>query len=360
MLFIISKDLIQADYYSENKEKIKRAVKNILIGVYESKHLVFAAYDVLAFFEKEISDSDANAVIKYLLSQYSMLNYDIIKRRVLVVPGKEIHVSVDGDNSEIIKLSIDFFQDTKIIQSAVLLSEFDEDAKFYAFVTRYYCDEKDINISLSFDPDNGGGSSIDNRYIWHQKNLDHFCLALVDSDKKYPNCDYGPTKKKLEKANNPNNHLCNYFAIDVHEVENLVPFNYIDEITCIKNENRDKINLIRSNNSSLLKYYDFKKGLVKDPAYASKDDFIQYARDICNLDPSISSFDTYYSSINDGDVIYPGFCRVLKFALPKLLMIGAEGWKKPVLFEFQEKEWERIGSTCLNWLCARNEEALNI
>lgn len=211
---------------------------------------------------------------------------------------------------------------------------------------------------MCYDSDNGGGSSISNRYKRFQNKKDRFCLAFVDTDKHFPEDEEGATLKELRNIDNPYNHICQYMVIDVQEIENLVPFNYIADIPALSQNDLDAISYIHTNNPELLRFYDLKKGIKKKSVvgHVNNEKFKSYVKEICLSNPDIVDFDEYYRTKKDDDLVYNQLCRILKFTIDNL----KEMEKEPIFLDFQEKEWTRIGNEFLFWACARNEEALNI
>ncbi|MDU1892980.1 MAG: hypothetical protein E6767_20050 [Dysgonomonas sp.] len=146
MLFILSADLITEEYYQDPiyRDKINRAVKNILLGVFESKHLMCADYNVLVFFSDKITDIDALSTLYNIINQYSFINYALIKRRINIVPQNSIHELIQDDGYDTINLSIDYFQDSKMIQPIIILGEDSMDTDFYYIISKFICKKTTI------------------------------------------------------------------------------------------------------------------------------------------------------------------------------------------------------------------------
>lgn len=360
MLFFLSEELIADEYYQDprRQDKINRAVKNILLGVFESKHLMCANLNVLTFFTEKITDHDALSTLRDIINKYSFINYTSIKRRIKVIPQDNIHELIQDGDYKIINLSINYFQDSKMIQPTIILGEDTQDTDFYYIISKFICKKYNYNLNLCYDSDNGGGSSISDRYKRFQNKNERFCLAFVDTDKHFPEDDEGGTLKELRNTANLNNHMCQYMVIDVQEIENLVPFNYIADIPALSQDDLNAINYIQINNPELLRFYDLKKGIKKKTIclHPNVEKFKEYARQVCISNPNIIDFEEYYIAKNDDDLVYNQLCRILKFTIGAL----TEMKKEPVLLDFQEEEWLRIGNEFFFWACARSQEALNI
>jgi hypothetical protein len=82
------------------------------------------------------------------------------------------------------------------------------------------------SVRINFQLVNGGGNTTATVYEHHKTSLDNFCLAVVDSDKKYPAGAEQETAKALQDVDAaPNQKSWNawQYVIEVRAVENLFP-----------------------------------------------------------------------------------------------------------------------------------------
>lgn len=357
MLFYLSEELLSREYTPERQVVIKRAIEYIIKSVWESKHLVHADFDMISMLEDEIEDLDCLQVLRNIRNNYAFLNYDIIKFYIELVPEEDVLEIVNSNGSRILRLSVDYVQKSDITQRVIILCENSSDAHFFNEICKYYINDNQFgNISLQYEAGNGGGTDIDVQFSGYVDRKDKFCLAFGDSDKHYPLAQIGGTLKKLLDVDKCNNYLCNCFSLEAHEIENLVPFNYLDDIK----DNTIQINglnfikkIVDSDNSVFLKYYDIKKGVLKkhttDAGYL---EFVKPVVPYCTDE----DVDFYIDSKEDNQSIIPATGKVMNLLLKNLDIFNT---KVPELLDYQKDEWKKIGQEFLFWTCARNEEALN-
>lgn len=359
MLFYISKELFNAPFAAEKELKVLRAIENILRGVWESKHLVKIDYDLLDILIEKIPNRDCKSVLILIKSTYSFLSYDSIKYYVKVV-DEGIVMSINYLNDfKFLNLSIDFLQTTDLIQESRILCEDVSDAGFFQKISEHFIKENSIgNISLKYEPIHGGGGLICVQFQNHINYMNKFCLAFCDNDVKYPGSTIGPTLQRLQGISINGNHLCECIDINAHEIENLVPFNYIDSIR----ENYHDIHgiiflkkVFKSERKEDLKYLDIKLGICKNKI-VNNPDYLNFALSLqpfCEnpIDANI------FNELSADSQIIPNVGKIIKPLLdrPELFLTVP-----PELLEYQRSEWDRIGSEFLYWTCSRNPEPINI
>ena len=65
------------------------------------------------------------------------------------------------------------------------------------FCIEFYKRQKSIKCETLFYPLQGGGDPIDKVYDLEVHIKQHFCIAITDSDKLYPNASVGQTASKI-------------------------------------------------------------------------------------------------------------------------------------------------------------------
>jgi len=359
MLFYLSNELLSDQLTVEKEEKVLRAIENILRSVWESKHLVKIDYDLIDVLLEKTTNNDCRSVLLLIKNTYAFLSYDKIKYYVKVVE-EGIIMNIDNLNGfKILNLSIDLFQTTDLIQESRILCEDLSDASFFQKISEHYIKENSIgNISLKFEPIHGGGVLICVQFQKHINSMNKFCLAFCDNDVRYPGSTIGSTLQNLQHVNRNGNLLCDYIEIDAHEIENLVPFNYID---CIRqNEhNLDGIIFLKSIFNSAkkedLKYFDIKKGICKSKIIGDQN-YRSYA---ISLQPYCRNQISEHSleGLAGDPQIVPNIGKIIKPFLDNLDLLTNT---PPELLEYQRNEWDRIGSNFFYWTCSRNHEPINI
>ncbi len=359
MLFFLDANLINEDISSTEGIIINRAIENILRSVWESKHLVQGDITTIIELKNKIVNKDCLNVLTFIDSNYSFLNYSSIKFHINVVRGVNImELNHSGDKS-ILNVSVDFFQTTDLLQETKILCEDISDSSFFEEICNHYIRTNSIgSISLKYSKEHGGGTQIDVMYTNIAARKNRFCLTFCDNDKRHPNSDIGGTLRKLRLVNTSNNLFCKYIELDAHEIENLVPFNYLDDINeaTLNNSGIEFIKrLFVSNDNGALQYLDIKKGINKKQVDESLDFFVFMENLLPYCQPNITIADIGTYSQNDRIIPHTG--KIIKSLMSN---VGLFTSKFPDLLTFQENEWNKIGSNFLYWTCARNNEALNL
>lgn len=355
MLFILSDDLM-VDSSHNLYSSIIRAVKYIAISVFESKHLLSGSLDVLKYYKNIFkNDGDLYCLFNNLVNNYYTTSYDFITRRLeLVINCSNIYREENG--FEIFQISIDEFQDTSFCQKTIILGEDLNDSTFFSVIINWYIKKSNLNIHCEYDRDGGGGVNTREKINEHLRNK-KILISIIDTDRKYPNGPEGDTYRKCRNLLQCKKPTFLLIALDVQEMENLMPFNLLDNQTYHGEHayKKSKFDLIRTNNPNLLQYFDIKKGILK--ADTDNDErYKEFARLCCLCDSDITDFEEYYNRLSGDKVcVYPPLSRIFNI-IENDLKGNPENF---ILLDFQEREWHRIGQNLLNFTCARNKEALN-
>jgi hypothetical protein len=119
-----------------------------------------------------------------------------------------------------------------LFDRAIFIVENPNDGYFYEGLARELVMADDElrhrfnGVRITFQLMNGGGSTTAQVYLDHKVAAQNFCLAVADSDKKYPGCPPQETARALEAADAaPNQPQWNarQHTIQVRAVENLFP-----------------------------------------------------------------------------------------------------------------------------------------
>ncbi len=354
MLFVLSNELLTASS-DVQKTKVERAVKYIATAVFESKHLLSGSLEVLGYF-KEIfcADSDLYSLFSTLENNFYSTSFDFITRKVEMVIDVSIPKRIEED-IEIFQVSVDDFQDSARCQKTIVLGEDFNDCNFFNYILNWYLKRLNFNIHCEFDKDNGGGVNIQKSINNHLKN-NKILFSIIDTDRRYPNGPVGKTYEECKKYINKEKGIFKLIALDVQEIENLMPFNFLDNKVYSGEHAAKKVkfDLLRLHNPNLLQYFDIKKGIKKEKA---EEDILykNFAKECCNCDSEIVDFEVHYGQIANGDYVYPPFSRILNLI--------EEDLKQKIdcvdLLDFQEQNWIKIAQNMINFTCARNKEALN-
>lgn len=148
--------------------------------------------------------------------------------------------------------TMEFYEETHLLIENLL------DKRFFEKVVSYYRNNNKLRDQpICYYPLHGGGGTIKTVYEEEIQLKQHFCLAIVDGDKKYPGDKYGQTSENLKTIHDSKNPFnCRYYRMEyVSEIENLIPISVIDKFGYKTNVN--PILQIRP-----LSYVDMKKGVI--------------------------------------------------------------------------------------------------
>ena len=268
-------------------------------------------------------------------------------------------------NLRVRQLSYTHFDSLAKCNSTVLLGEDQNDATFYNHILEWYKIENGINIYHNLDSRHGGGGNT-SRELGILEASSKICIAIIDTDVRYPGSvpkdDSTAHKCQSIHVESPISHL---HLLEVHELENLIPLNYIDkeEIGGGKEKAAAKkhLDFLRKEADEILPYYDFKKGL-KTSSIKSGDIDMSFAQKCFACIPKderkAANIPEYILGSEQGKFdkqIFVGFGTSI---LPNTLNYLASNKfsDPPILLEFQRQHWVAIAQKLLDWGIARNTE----
>ena len=338
MLFELTDTL--CSYQPADKEKVITGVTNLLIGYYEGNHLLIISDDFYDAFESEITDDRAKQALRYLYS-YETYDYKVpISYKVVL-----------DDNCRRSELPISYFQLTKSIQPIPILAENPNDVAFYAIVTRII--KKLDEDLLAFIPMHGSGYSMGTELEKLQNN--HvLSLAIGDSDIKYPKGKVGATGGAVLAAYT-NGKYVNLKIINVHEIENLLPPQFIYERS--ENEGESFMSrLIKQGLLDYLRYYDVKNGIslsdITEPKYNT------FANDIYDhlYNTKKCTYDRYVKQCQKNHKkIHP---KLKDDLIKKFLRLSFD--KQNSYQIYFKQEWSEIAEIFYQYACSRVSEPIHV
>lgn len=260
----------------------------------------------------------------------------------------------------------------KFTEETHVLAENIVDIELFEFISWFYQSQNKLKkCEISFYPLQGGGVTISDVYKNEIALGKHFCLAVADSDKKYPGGEVGSTGMKLMKLHDevlPFN--CRYYVLNnVCEIENLIPIPILKSFG--NNRNHYLFNEMR--HLPNLSYFDMKKGL-KCCSIKCEDEYDYLFKQICNEEflkdrmekcHICLSGDSYNVSkdkeagCKEQKVLIQGFGNnILKDIIQedKSSIKGNKNKLRSVKFSDltseQKIEWLAIGQYIFEWCCA--------
>ena len=288
-------------------------------------------------------------LLKQQLSHYAVISYE----------------SRPVNDSRAIVVNPQKYKDFEAHVETQLLAENLMDTSFFEYIIHYFMSTHGVQARYCFHPLMGGGGTTADVLHKEIERGQYFCLAIVDSDRKTPDSDYGETATRVRKEMEVYVpfHCGLYIMKRVMEVENLIPVSIVKDTF----GNRGDIDAYMTCPS----FFDLKKGLTLDALY--DDDVYDYWKkrfdDAQTLfqqrnEAKTSSVDRrHYREYIDNH----GFKKVLKCGMGsdlldccvnKSKMDGQKlkhklmNIKSEDLTSCQQEEWEAIGQIAFSWTCA--------
>lgn len=338
MLFELTNTL--CSYKPTDKTKVITGVTNLLIGYFEGNHLLIISDDFYDVFESEISDDRARQALRYLYS-YETYDYRVPVSYKIVL----------NDNCKKTELPISYFQLTKSIQPVSILAENPNDVAFYAIVTRIL---KNVDEDrLAFIPLHGSGYSMGTELDKLQRNK-VIALAIADSDIKYPNGKVGATGGAVLAAYS-NEKYVKLEIIEVHEIENLLPPQFIFE-RCKDEGKAFMEKIIKFNLLDYLKFYDVKNGISLTDI--TEPDYNTFAKDIYEHIYNIKkcTYDRYVKQcLKNNKKVHP---KLRDDLIKTYLRLSFD--KQASYQIFFKDEWREIADRFYQYACSRVSEPIHI
>lgn len=214
----------------------------------------------------------------------------------------------------------------------------------------------------------GGGNTMAKVYHMEVEQGQHFCLAIIDSDKKWPRAKKGKTWEKVNEvddgkylgeidSNGFHAFNCSYYVMEeLREMENLIPLDVLLSIPELKDKNLLKMSFDMS-------YHDMKEGLLASKVVEG--DYQRYLQGVYSAYPLILSdinfCATYRKTFHSNDKegyenackkwkIVEGVCsKVMNHVLQNSDKLKAIDFTK--LTAAQQSEWTNIGRKIFEWCC---------
>ena len=335
MVFELTDNL--CEYPLEREEQILICITNLLIGYYEGNHLLMASELLCDHFQSKLSDSRAKSALNYLKNHCSF-SFDV---------DWIMQVVINDDKNNLHEISIDFFEKTSSIQPVHILCENAQDVDFFINICKMYSQDTNINY-IAY---NGGGSDTAQN-LRRLQNNNFLGLVIVDTDKRFPDDDFGETYKKVEKVSRRKVKHIFLHTLNFHEIENLLPFSFLIKIT---NSNGcdflKKIASIGDVAKEILRFYDMKKGITLD-AIQNDDSYYNFAAELYKrlYKSNIEGFTKHIDSLirKRNNVVFP---PIRQDAINKYL----NDKNKYYPINYFEDEWHMLAKIILTFSCARED-----
>lgn len=252
-----------------------------------------------------------------------------------------------------------------------LICEDLNDTIFYKHIMKWYIN-KLPNGNHVFSACHGisGGGCNTYKTVNNELNDHQISICIVDTDKKYEGClpeKDGTYEKCVKNIVAPPSYY-KFIAIPVHEIENLIPLNYIDAFDIWSNgkkddkENKRDFDYLRLDSEHILPYFDYKKGIKKDDMFDNCLEYREFAHRCYNTNLDFMSrnpdFEAFVNSVPSKGKIYPHLLGGSGILNRTIDLINGDNLPEPSLLGFQEKEWNKIGQAMLDWCIAKGPESI--
>lgn len=366
MLFYLSNSLIFEDSDADGQD-IMLSVMNLVNQAINRIHFLLGDYDAICFFRNKFKGTAFigtffNSIYQNWATESvpSFINYYIEVTR-------SDNSTSENEGIIVNRISYNNFMDNDRLQSTIVLGEHYNDAEFFEHILNFYISKNVRNANYSMHPMPGNGKQTKD-IIRKELALKHLLVCIVDTDKKYPTDTPKADSTYSLCAAIPQNQIYHFMALEVHEVENLIPLNYIDNLPWSQYNSADRVNkkhfdYLRNDANHILPYYDYKSGIRKNQELLSSQEYMAFAEECFNLDEELTnqyhSFSAYVSTKNNKDeLLYKLFSGSFLITHTLEMIKGHSQPTEPELLPFQEHNWNMIGNTLLNWCIAESKDAM--
>lgn len=328
MLFYLTESLLVE---KEDPEylKVREAVRNLACSALQGKHLVLAGIKALTVFEDWFSGDDyVRVFFQRLIENYATIG-----------PPKGLSYHIDIVRGALMspnQMDYSLFLNFDALSQCALIAENDYDCQFYRFILSWYIGifHSEENIRTVFSDVSGSGGETPS-VIKKELKKNRVSVCIVDTDVRFPGDS--PTKDstcmKCRKVNKMLPYY-KYLELSVHEIENLIPINFLLQTdgwhgdALAKKQAFEKI----CHDTRIMPYFDIKKGLFRS---SKKDDALYVFGKMCyECNPSYTSERSYEAKYESMEPqIYP---PLIENALKKTIQLLSSGRMEgePQLLDF--------------------------
>ena len=313
MLFYLDDSLI-VDAGNQEYIPILKSVHNLALQAVEANHLLLGDIKVILYFR----DIFKNDVIVGPLFQSLASNIAIYTVPTSVTFYMEIIRGASNQRVEgavtIYQMKYTHFIELDASGKTMVIGEDLNDVIVFEHILKWYIKKTHSNLHYCLHSLGGNGRNI-HRVVQNELDSHHITICIVDTDMKHPN--YTPAADSTYSLCLPVGNGVPYYKfvpLSVHEIENIVPLNYIDSFDIwtsgTSNDQRNKraFDYLRVLANDLLPYFDYKKGIHKNTDLTTNQDYYNFAEKcfMANQDKTstYADFSTYLSSIGNNSIVY--------------------------------------------------------
>lgn len=268
MLIYLDNSICQAIEAPSPNSEIIESLEDLASVIRSGSHLILGDFKVLkALASLSSLGLSARAAFKASLNKFpqqaSALKH--VSTYTKITANNQVPTRAESDGKKIITIPLSLIQRMNLKAPVEIIFEELNDSSIYEIISRWYL-KSFISpgfINRNYRSIHGGGGRTHVVYTDAQNRNDQFCLCITDSDKKFPTDEFGQTSKDVRASEQTDKVLSYHMDLDFHEVENLVPLNFLLE-KCKTKPSQDLVSQIKSadqnGNPEAKLFWDYKKG----------------------------------------------------------------------------------------------------
>ncbi len=369
MLFYLHDSLI-VDAGHQEYGPILKSVHNLALRAVEANHLLLGDVKVILHFRDIFKDDIiVGPLFQMLASNMAICTIPSSITFYMEIIRGTCNQRVE-ENVIIYQMDYNHFSTLDASDKTMVIGEDLNDVTIFEHILKWFINRTHSNLHYCLHPLGGGGRNIC-RVVQNELNSSHITICIVDTDMKYPN--YTPAADSTYSLCLPIGNGVPYYkfvSLNVHEIENIIPLNYIDTFdiwtsgNANDQHNKRSFDFLRTLANDILPFFDYKKGIHKSTDIITNSDYMTFAEKCfsVNVDKTTANadFTTYLSSVGNNGIVYEQLLSGSGILTRTVALITSDACPTtPVLESFQEVEWMAIGQNMLNWCIARNNEGLN-
>lgn len=359
MLFKIDESCLSA--IDKNDEDAIFALDSLAFNRKKGNNIIFAKKKILEDLMKRdcFSLVTRNVFKKMFIKVEGKQYLKNTKKYILIVDEIKGHRLSLVDDKKECKITLKELAKSELSNKTTLITENIEEAKFYNMISKYYtkCNQMK-KCNCSFNEHHGGGGTITTVLEQIINKRENMCLCIVDSDKKFPGASNGDTMERVKRlCKNKEEDIWKLFCLDVHEIENLIPIEWVKNVTNDIENIGDCIKFLEhllNTGDEAIYFFDMKGGIKKSKFICSdKSDYEINKR--YNKDENFRNYwESYIIDYNialnnvNGDFIIPGTCKKL---LERIISKYENEFHIEQVEEHLKEKWLELGSVLFAWGC---------
>lgn len=362
MIFSIETDIIDAAVSSN--DVALEVLHQCAIAIIRGKHIVIIKItDVnkLLNLKDKFSRQELSAFV-FVSKKYVQLGHldSLVTIKCIVTFNKKTEKV-----GNIIYLNPKDNRSFEFLEETHLLVENIEDAFFFKYLTDYFQrKQKTMCCSVCSYKLMGGGDTTSKVVEYEIGLQEHFVLTIADSDKHYPGDPHlGETASKIKLCLSSNPFNCHlYYMTKVCEIENLIPFD------CIKNISYFKSHILVTDNKGFdYSFFDMKDGVHYRYMF-SDEGYNHWSSQLSHLADSkvLRTIDSDRRSMSEEDFrkqhkgkrLFDAFgTKILSLSLTQMKS-EKRIYTDADLSPDQQYEWENIGRIITSWCCCYSKQRI--